>query len=62
MSSSAVNIGRLERAIETVAQLSLMDPIYLPIFARLDWELETARAAADPIARARALMQSRAIA
>lgn len=38
-----------------VADLACEDPVYLPIFARLDTELELAVRASDPVARARAL-------
>lgn len=55
------DIRRLERALRTVAVLVAEDPVYLPIFARLEEELCTARDEADAIARARALAGQSAI-
>jgi len=36
--------ARIERALGVVAQLIDMDPIYMPIFERLEDELASARA------------------
>ena len=58
------DLDRLRRAQATAAELTLADPVYAPIFARLDAELEAAEAAmaTDPITRARAVARQRAIA
>ena len=50
-------LKRLQDAYRKVAELVLMDPVYLPIFERLEKELLAAEAAGDAIARARAVAQ-----
>ena len=39
-----------------MAALVIDDPVYLPIFERLEAELAAAEAIGDPIARARAML------
>jgi hypothetical protein len=48
-------ISRIRAARDAVAVLVADDPVYLPIFERLELELEAAMAADDPIRRARAI-------
>lgn len=48
-----VTVARLERARETVAALVIDDEVYLPIFERLEAELEEARRTASTLDRAR---------
>ncbi|MGI3212556.1 hypothetical protein ACROSR_15760 [Roseovarius tibetensis] len=48
-----VTVARLERALETVAALVIDDEVYLPIFQRLEAELEDARRTASTLDRAR---------
>ena len=55
-------LGRIQAALETVAHLVVDDPIYVPIFKRLEQESEALRATRDVIARARSLAAQRAIA
>ena len=50
-----ISVDRLARLHAALAELACVDPVYLPIFARIDAELELARMAADPVAKARAL-------
>ena len=50
-----ISINRLIVLHAAVADLACEDPIYLPIFARLDAELDMALLNADPIMKARAL-------
>lgn len=38
------NLKRIERAMPVVALLADLDPIYLPIFERIEDELSSARA------------------
>jgi hypothetical protein len=49
-----INLKRLERALGAAAQLVELDPVYWPIFERLEQEVETARRleAARHLARA----------
>lgn len=57
---TAIPIERIERALSIVAQAAEMDPVYTPLFVRLDAELTAARAGADPIERMRARVKMRA--
>ncbi len=52
------DLERLRAALETVARLVVIDPVYAPIFTRLEAEiaLEEALLAQDVVARARALV------
>ncbi|MER9221914.1 hypothetical protein NKI48_23795 [Mesorhizobium sp. M0644] len=54
-------LARLRRAHATVAQLVAIDPVYLPIFERLEAEIAIEEAALinDPIAKARAIAAAR---
>lgn len=52
-SGGEVTVARLERALETVAVLLIEDQVYLPIFERLEAELEDARRTASTLDRAR---------
>ncbi|SEN87960.1 hypothetical protein SAMN04489859_102059 [Paracoccus alcaliphilus] len=60
-----VNISRIERALLITARVVAHNAAALPIFERLDTELQAARAELaarhtdDPLARARALAQLR---
>ncbi|MDE3078861.1 MAG: hypothetical protein KGI94_02365 [Paracoccaceae bacterium] len=58
----ASDLDRLRAARETVAALVLRDPVYAPIFKRLDDEIaaEEAALSQDVVARARALLRHRA--
>ncbi len=51
-------LERLRAALETVARLVVIDPVYAPIFTRLEAEiaLEEALLAQDVVARARTLV------
>lgn len=49
-----VEIGRLRAARDAVAILVADDPVYAPIFVRLELELAAAMTA-DPVERARAI-------
>jgi len=49
---------RLHRARDKVARLVVADPVYAPIFARLEAEIAEAEAAGDIVARARAVAQN----
>ena len=55
-----ISATRIERARDFMAHLSVRDPVYLPIFERLEVELEEARAreSVDPIEAARALLRA----
>lgn len=61
---TAAHIARLERAVMIAARVVEREPTALPIFARLDRELSSARLVAtaartkDPIAHARALLKA----
>lgn len=50
-----IQIERLAAVHAAVAELTCSNPVYLPVFLRLDAELDAARAASDPVLRARAL-------
>lgn len=50
-------ITQLYEAREKVAHLVLMDSIYLPIFERLEREIEIEEAKGDAIRRARSLLE-----
>ncbi len=55
-------LARLQKAQTTVAQLVVSDPVYSPIFERLEAEIateEAKRAATDPVAAARAIVAAR---
>lgn len=52
-----MDLDRLKTALAKVAKLVVADPVYLPIFTRLEAEIAKAEAN-DPLARARALAQS----
>jgi hypothetical protein len=56
-----LSIERWTLAVEALAQVVEIDACYLPIFERADSELSMAIAAADPLSRARALVQSNAL-
>lgn len=49
-------LDRLKAARATVAALVVEDPIYAPIFARLETEIAVEEARGDPLARARAIV------
>jgi hypothetical protein len=51
------DLERLRAALETVAKLVVADPVYAPIFTRLEAEIaqEEALLANDVVARARAV-------
>lgn len=63
--ATAAHITRLERALLIVARVVERDSAALPVFSRIDQELESARMVAtaartkDPIAHARALLKAR---
>ena len=52
-----IDAERIEAALELVAILMDDNPAYLPIFQRLEAELETAKVSSSALARARALAQ-----
>lgn len=52
-----IDVGRIEVALELVAMLLDENDAYLPIFLRLESELEAARVSSSALARARALAQ-----
>lgn len=54
-SATGVSIERIERALLSVAQLCELDPIYEPIFARLDAELQGFRPNAKTLKNKRKL-------
>lgn len=51
------DLSRLHRARDKVARLVVADPVYAPIFQRLESEIAEAEAAEDIVARARAVAQ-----
>ena len=51
-----LTLAELEHAHQTLAMLTAEDPVYLPIFARLEAALIIARTADDPVAKARAML------
>ncbi|MCB5200525.1 hypothetical protein LGQ03_14885 [Loktanella sp. TSTF-M6] len=52
---NVIDAVRIERALETVALLLEENERYLPIFLRLESELEAARRSANALARAKAI-------
>jgi len=52
-------LERLKAARASVAQLVVEDPIYAPIFARLEAEIVAEETMGDPIAYARAIIAAR---
>ncbi|MDD9730441.1 hypothetical protein PVW46_11025 [Mameliella sp. AT18] len=48
-------LDRLRSAHQSVAELVLIDPVYLPIFERLEAELLAAQSSESAIERARAV-------
>jgi len=56
MSADHITIEELRKAHHTVAQLVLIDRVYLPIFKRLNDEIAARELDADLIARARAVV------
>ena len=58
---STASLPRLVRARAVAAELVVMDPVYLPIFERLEAEVEKAEAAQvrDPVLLARLLAEQR---
>jgi hypothetical protein len=50
-----IDVARIEAALELVAILLDENEAYLPIFLRLEAELEAARVSSSALARARAL-------
>ena len=57
------DLDRLRKAHATVAKLTADDPVYVPIFLRLEEDLQAAEAAllADPVLRARAVARQSAM-
>jgi hypothetical protein len=51
---SELLVGELVRLRAGVAELVILDPVYVPIFERLDREIAM-RELTDPVARARAI-------
>ena len=57
--SEAVTIERLERGLAFAAYLVVQDgPVAIPLFERLERELETMRARQDTVGRAQRLLES----
>lgn len=56
MPADYVSIEELRKAHHTVAQLVLMDRVYMPIFKMLNDEIAARELDADLIARARAVV------
>ena len=54
-----IDIARIERALEDVALLIQHDLVYLPIFERLERELEAARTRQDARSRAAKILDAR---
>ena len=57
--ATASELERLQAALETIAALIIDDPVYLPIFERLEREIELERNRADTMARARAVLRQK---
>ena len=57
------SLSRLEKALRVAAELVIKNPIYAPIFRRLenDIELEKIKRATDVVRRARALLRQNEI-
>lgn len=51
-----ITITRLQAAYAKVAALVVHDPVYIPIFERLDAEIAAFETAGDIVARARAVL------
>jgi hypothetical protein len=56
MPRSGIDIQRIEEALIIVAKLVSEDPIYAPIFERLEKELKAAKTI-DPVERARKIVE-----
>jgi len=50
-----VTLADLQKMHRTAAKLVLADPVYLPLFERIEHELATYQAEGDAISRARAI-------
>ncbi|WP_422071518.1 hypothetical protein [Tranquillimonas rosea] len=50
------DVDRIRRALEVVAALVIEDPVYEPVFRRLQEELAQAEAAADLVSEARSIL------
>jgi len=59
--TTSPDLSRLLAARDTAAQCVALDPVYLPIFERLDAECEAREAAAvsDPVYLARVMAEQR---
>ncbi|SOH95635.1 hypothetical protein SAMN06273572_1144 [Monaibacterium marinum] len=57
--TTEIDIARIERALEDVALLIQHDLVYLPIFERLERELEAARTWQDARSRAARILAAR---
>ena len=57
--TTEIDIARIERAPEDVALLIQRDLVYLPIFERLERELEAARTRQDARSRAARILAAR---
>lgn len=55
------DLARVERLHRAVAALAVEEPVYLPIFERMEAELlsAVAKATRDPVAEARARLEAR---
>lgn len=53
-------INRIRAALATVAELVLIDEVYMPIFVRLEKELAIAEGTGDTIKRARDIVRQMA--
>jgi hypothetical protein len=62
--TTSATLDRLRKAHAKVARLVVADPVYVPVFTRLEAEIAEAEAALkdDVIARARAVARQRATA
>lgn len=58
--TNTTELSRLRAALKVVAELVVADPVYAPIFTRLEAEIELEEAllAQDVIGRARAIVQA----
>ena len=54
-----ITLARIENALARVADLLIDDDAYLPVFLRLECELEEARARQSAIDRARRIIRKR---
>ncbi|QIK41512.1 hypothetical protein [Pontivivens nitratireducens] len=57
--TAEIDVARIERALEDVALLIQHDLVYLPIFERLERELEAARTRQDARSRATRILAAR---